>query len=517
MENLSNLAQRVLSMLEKDSSKWSDWTKSYDLYPVSQSSCIQTFVSCMKQAKSNQEKVFVAGDYDCDGIMATSIMVLALRKFGLEVGFYIPDRIKEGYGLHASTVELVHQKGYQWIVTVDNGVKAYDALSCAKELGLQVIVTDHHILEKELDDFLVVHPDFMEPEFKTLCGAAIAYECSRALGVDCDYFLEMAGVASVGDMMQVTGQTRAIIQNALKALNKNRERHICLLCNDSKLDETSIGFQIVPKLNAIGRLSNLANVNNVVRYFLSEDVTEITHLGVQINQINDRRKKMSEQMCKDARNKCISSSKIFVINDDSFHEGIIGLVAGSLCASYQKPVIVLTNNQMGYKASMRSPEGFDCMEFLKDFDSFSEFGGHVNAAGFSLNFQEYDAFTKYVKQRIQTFKWSIQKKETLPVTLDDLSLSSIESLDVLRPFGTGFVCPDFELNDVQIKSIFDIQNGKHRKFTLNNGLQCMNFNQSMDDYHKSVNSIQGFIGHAQINQYRGKKQVTFIIDSIKYK
>lgn len=517
MEKLSLLAQKVLETIEKDETKWEEWTSKKELYDISVSDAIKKFVSLMTSAKEKEEKVIVAGDYDCDGIMATTIMVNGLKRLGLECGFYIPNRIKEGYGLNENTVRLAHDKGYTYIVTVDNGVKAFDAINYAKELGMKVIVTDHHTIEEDVDCECLVHPTLMEDEFSTLCGAAVAYECIRALGVDTIYELELAAVASIGDVMSVTKQTRAIIQNGLEALNWDKENHLFSLALDRVLNETSVGFQIVPKLNAIGRLSNLANVNNVVRYFLSDDVKEITSWQAQINHINDQRKKMSEQMCKDASRKCNHSLEVLLISDSSFHEGIIGLVAGNLCATYQKAVIVMAQSQSGYKASMRSPEGFDCMDFLKDFDGFREIGGHTNAAGFGIDIQNYDEFVKYVRNKGQEYKWTPSIQKTLLVNPDELSIEAIESLDVLRPFGPGFVCPLFELKDVEIKSIFDIQNGKHRKFTLSNGLQCMNFNQSDFDRSRSVISISGFIGNIQISQYRGKKQATFIIDKIKYK
>ena len=378
-------------------------------------------------------------------------------------------------------------------------------------------VCDHHTIEEDVNCELLVHPTVMEEQFHTLCGAGVAYECIRALRTDTEYELELACVASIGDVMQVTNQTRAIIQNGLKVLNREKENHLFAFASDRILNETSVGFQIVPKLNAVGRLSNLGNVNNVVRYFLSEDLKEITSMQAQINHINDLRKKMSEQMCKDALKKCHTSQPILFVNDASFHEGIIGLVAGSLSSSYQKPVIVMTNNEQGFKASMRAPDGFDCMEFLKDFSGFQEIGGHKQAAGFSIDLQDLDEFVKYIRQKIQVYSWQAKPLDTLLVNEEDISIASIESLDVMRPFGPGFVCPLFELNDVQIKSVFDIQNGKHRKFTLQSGLQCMNFNQSDLDRDKSVISIAGFIGNVQINQYRGKKQATFIIEKIKYK
>lgn len=511
---MTELTEKVLKFLEPDSSKWGYWTTKQELFDVSKSDCIMQFTKRIQQAKQNNEKVMVAGDYDCDGISATTIMVSGLRKYGLECGFYIPDRIKEGYGLNENTVSLAYKKGYRLIVTVDNGVKADAALDLASKLGMDVIVTDHHIMDEKVNCFLVVHPSLMEPCFSSLCGAALAYECMRALHVSNDYFLELAGLASVSDMMIVTGQTRAIIQNALEKMNTTHEKHIFQLATDRVLNETSLGFQVVPKLNAIGRLSNLANVNNVVRYFLAMDDSSVYALGSQITQINDMRKQMSEQMLKRAMYKCNPNEDVIVIEDTSFHEGIIGLVAGSISSRFNKPCIVLAKNEQGYKASMRSPEGFNCMEYLQEYPHFTALGGHVNAAGFSLNLNDYPNFIEFIRNN--TYEWKISKKATLVISDEELSLATITSLDVLRPFGPGFEFPRFEIQFPKIKSVYDFQNRKHRKYTLMSGLQCMRFNQSNIEYQKSVNAIRSFIGSVQISQYQGRKQANFVIDEIVY-
>lgn len=516
MENLSLLAQRILELLDSNPKHWSYWTNIQELSPVSKSESMQQFVYAMKDIKEKKEKVFIAGDYDCDGILATTIMVDGLRRYGIECGFYIPDRIREGYGLSEQTVLAVYKKGYKNIVTVDNGVKAFDALAYAKEFGIKTIVTDHHTIEEEVDCDILVHPDTLENCFSTLCGAGVAYECMRALEVDTTYHLELAAIASIGDVMSVTNETRALIQQGLKELNQTQETHVFSLASSKSLDETGLGFQVIPKLNAIGRLSNLANVNNVVRYFLSDNRQDIYHFTQQMNQINERRKKMSQESYKFAKTKCIAQDKVLVISDASFHEGIIGLVANSLCNEYGKPSIVLTENQDGLKASMRSPNGFDCMEFLKDFEHFTTFGGHSNAAGFSLNLQDFQEFKKYIRIKSSTYKWRKKKEKTLLIQPEEITIDSIKSLDVLRPFGPDFEFPLFEINQPNIKSFFDIQNGKHRRYTLTSGLQCMVFNQSDAQRNTSVNKIQSFIGKAQISQYQGKEQLTFVIESINY-
>ncbi|MBP3853488.1 MAG: DHH family phosphoesterase, partial [Erysipelotrichaceae bacterium] len=444
MKFYSNLVKKVLSQREPDPSKWEQWTQPNQLAPVSESACIQTFVSMCEEIKHNHEKVLVAGDYDCDGILATTIMVKGLRSFGIECGFYLPDRIVEGYGLSKATVQSAHSKGYSMIITVDNGVTAFEALQQAHEYGIKTIVTDHHKIDREVLCDCLVHPSKMEETFFSLCGAGVAYECIRALGLDTDYLLELAAVAGIGDVMIVKGQTRAHIQQGLALLEKNRETHICSLLDSGIINEENIAFQVVPKLNAVGRLSNLANVNNVVRYFLSEDYREISSYKNQIVNINNQRKQLSQEMVNFAQSKIKEHDPLIVIADASFHEGIIGLVAGSVCNQYQKPAIIMCKNRDGYKASMRSVNGFDCMEFLKEYPHFVQLGGHAQAAGFFLNLQDYESFIEYLKERIRTYQWEPEVYSSISVKAEELTVEEIKSLDLLRPFGPGFEKPLFE-------------------------------------------------------------------------
>ena len=223
MKQMTELTKKVLEFLEPDQTKWEYWISKQELHPVSKVDCMERFKARVLKAVDNKEKIIVAGDYDCDGITATTIMVSGLRSLGLECGFYIPDRIKEGYGLSEATVSLAHKKAYSLIITVDNGIKSKQALALAKELSMDVIVTDHHTMDEDVNCDIVVHPDFMEPCFSTLCGAGVAYECMRILGVDNDYLLQLAGLASISDMMIVKGQTRSLIQNALRLMNQTHE------------------------------------------------------------------------------------------------------------------------------------------------------------------------------------------------------------------------------------------------------------------------------------------------------
>ena len=218
-----------------------------------------------------------------------------------------------------------------------------------------------------------------------------------------------------------------------------------------------------------------------------------------------------------ALSKCVSSEPVLIVQDPSFHEGIIGLVAGSLCSQFQKPVIIFAKNPEGYKASMRSPEGFNCIEFLNGFDDYDALGGHDQAAGFSLHLHAYDSFVDFVREKINTYSWQLEKKPALCVQPEELTVSSLEDLDHLRPFGPGFSFPAIEVDATQIKSFYDFSNGKHRRYTLDSEWTCLYFNIPKSEQNKSVNAIRAFVGQPQMNYYRGTKRVNFVIDRILYK
>lgn len=510
---LGTLAAQVLDYLEPDKTKQTQWITPVDQAPLSRK--IMPAAMRLRQAIEQKEKVIVCGDYDCDGIMATAILTDGLRKAGASVGFYVPDRIKEGYGLHEETVRMANEKGYSLLVTVDNGVRADAALALAASLGMSVIVTDHHVMDEPVQADYVVHPTLMEEEYSTLCGAGVAYELLRSAGLADDYHRLLAGIASVGDQMSVTGETRYLIQAAIRDLNHNRDMHFTPFLKPGVVDETVIAFQIVPRLNAPGRLSNLANVNNVVRYFLDQDIGRIRAMALQINEINERRKQMSEIMLRQARQKADLDQPVVYVEDESFHEGIIGLVAGSLCAASGKPVIVAARNAGGCKASMRGPKGFDCMKFLAGFDQFSTLGGHAQAAGFSYDLDAAAAFADYIKQAGPQITIAPVQQKSIILDPSLATVEQIRGLDALRPFGPGFALPPFEIREPVVAKITDMSQGRHRRYTLKNGLSCVHFNQTETDRARSICSVEAFVGTPSINVFKGVRFPQFIIDRIE--
>lgn len=516
MKKISLFAQKVLDFIVPDRSRQEQFVQEPELCPISQSEAMMRFVRRIEQAKQNGEKVLIAGDYDCDGILATYILKTALEAGGLQTGYYIPSRCKEGYGLSAKTVSMAKERGYSLIVTVDNGVQAKDALKEAREQGIDVIVTDHHTITDPIDAGLVVHPDFLEAPFATLCGAGVAYECARALQVDSEQMLILVAVASVADCMPVTGQTRAIISQGLEAFNRHPEPHLQPFVRGLPINETDVSFQIAPRINSIGRLSERANANTFVRYLESSDPRTIEQYAAGIEHLNEERKSLSLKTCAMASALISPHRKVLLAMDPSFHEGVIGLAAGSLCSKYRKPVIVATKTDEGYKGSMRAPEGFSCLPFLAGFDGFSVLGGHDRAAGFTVRPERWHDFENYILEQGIHLGWTPTPPRTLPIGEEEISVANARALDSLRPFGTGFEQPLFSIEEPAVASVYDFSGGKHRRYVLDNSAQMLLFNMTDDDRANKYSRIEKAEGTLSLSSFRGQTKADFIVSGIEY-
>ncbi len=487
------------------------------LYPISQSENMKQFVMRIEKAKTNQEKVLITGDYDCDGIMSTAIFTQGLKAYGIDTGYYIPDRIKEGYGLKSKTVEMAVDKGYSLIVTCDNGVKAEAALEKAGELGIDVIVTDHHLLPEKVDCAILVHPDVLEDPFKTLCGAGVAFECIRSLGIADDRFTMWAAMASVADCMEVRGQTRALIQEGIALFNQKGEPHLDPFVRAKPITERDAAFQIAPRINSVGRLADRANVNTFVRYLEASNPNVIARYASQVIEMNETRKRLCEQVYVKSQILIHPLWNVLLAMDPDFHEGVIGLAAGNLCSQYGKPAIVCTKCENGYKGSMRGPKGFHCLDFLSGFDGYAALGGHAQAAGFTVKEEAWKEFEDFVLKAGKSFSWTPAKENVIDIAPEEVTVENVRSLDAFRPFGPGFELPRFRLDNPKILNTFDLSGGTHRKFTLRNGLQAIHFNQSGSDAGSDPGEILAFIGTLSISKFRQKESADFLIDEIIYR
>lgn len=471
-------------------------------------------ISRIQQAKQNGEKVLICGDYDADGICSTAILVDALRIYGVECGFYIPNRLSEGYGLHPHTVQLAYDKGYGLLITVDNGVKAFDALQLAKELNLDVIVTDHHNMDEPIDCLYLLHPFLMGDRFSTLSGAGVAMEISRALIGENKEHVVLACVAAIADVMSLTQETRAIVKLGIQYLKQGICLPIRMLANDKypKWDEVLIAFQIVPKLNVTGRLADMVNVNNTVRYLLLKNEGEIQQVAKQISDLNDKRKKMSNAMVEKAKTLVHDEYRFQLLFDDSFHEGIVGLVAGKLAEELQMPVMVAARCKDGFKGSIRSQGLLDLTTFFDDCKpNLSAFGGHRAAAGIGFDFENKQAIQDYVNTKMEDVVFDTNTTyDVIEVSMPEITLEQVESLTCLAPFGEGFSEPLFLLEKQQVQECKSLSKGLHTKWVLNDSVEAMHFyDQSWKNFQQG--QFVSFIGNLRINTFLGRKKVNIFI------
>lgn len=509
---VGNLAAKVLEHRNLNEEQIDDLLNGDAFVHDNDAKCIQKAVERLHLAKNRNEKILIAGDYDCDGICATAIMKDTFDRFGIESGFYIPNRFKEGYGLNENTVKLAYEKGYSLIVTVDNGVTADKAIDLCRSLNMDILVTDHHTIQSELNWNLLVHPDLMGKQFQGLCGAGVALQISRALLGEIKEHVILAAIATIGDMMDVFYENRSLIKTGLIYLNERNFLPVERLCERplSFWTEKEIAFQIVPKLNAIGRLADMVNANNVVRYLLAKDRSTIEAGASQIKDINQQRRKLSKSMSDMALGMMEDDNFICVVHDE-FHEGLLGLIANTISTSLHKPSVIFTRTETLYKGSVRSSGGLNLFDFFSDFeDTIEQFGGHAQAAGIQVLPEKMEEFKAKLHQKASTLQLS-EEKEQLWIHSTDCSVENIEELERLRPYGHGFEAPVFMVDQLNIIGAQAMKN-QYPKWNLSHptcALEAISFSLSKESIEKQIVAFEGTLS---INQFMSTKRAQILVN-----
>ena len=430
----------------------------------------------------------VIGDYDIDGICSTYILVKGLQGVGATVSYDIPDRILDGYGINENLIKKAYDDGVDTIVTCDNGIAAIEQIKYAKELGMTVIVTDHHevpyskdevtgeIIYKRVQGDAVVNPkqpDCTYP-FKLLCGGAIAYkviECLyEKLNVDnkkdrIEYFIEYAAIATIGDVVDLIGENRIIAANGLNRLKTTANIGLDKLMdmcgiNRERLSSYHIGFVVGPCLNATGRLES---AKKGIELLMSEDFNDAEKLAGELIELNGIRKAMTEEGVNEAIVMCenMEGSKVLVVYLPNIHESIAGIIAGRVREHFNKPVFVVTNsadeNEPSLiKGSGRSIPGYNMFEALIECDEYLlKYGGHEMAAGLSLSKDKIDGFAKTINEKCQLTEEDFVRKVWIdvPMPLAYASEELVNQLALLEPFGKGNEKPVFATRNVKVKSL----------------------------------------------------------------
>ena len=489
-------------------------------------------VNRINQAIDAGEKITVYGDYDADGITATTIMVETLGILGADVHFFIPDRFKDGYGPNLESYKKIVADGTKLIITVDNGITGVDEVAFAKSKGVDTIITDHHKFQEQVPDcYALVHCNYpgQKYPFDDYCGAGVAYTICRALMQEpMPELLELAMIGTIGDMVKVSGEGHVIVKRGVKMLNETERPGLRALIKKASLqlghiDETDVGFNIAPRLNAVGRL---ANASLAVELLLCDTDEKAEEIAAKVEKLNDDRKKLTatvfQECLEQVKNNGWEKSQTLVIYQPDFHEGVLGLVANKVVEKTHKPTIVLTKNEAGIiKGSGRSVAGyniFNALNPLKD-KLFLKFGGHDFACGLSMTEEKIPSLRKAFENNFNgSYNQNIRDYD-FELPFANLDLKTIAEIKLAGPFGTDNVEPVFSIKHPDITGCFYMGADKnHIKLTVsksNKKLNVVGFNKKYLTRVLIPYIDQLFIG-LQENCFRNQTKVQGIIKGIVF-
>lgn len=438
-------------------------------------------VQILQKKITQKKKIRIIGDYDIDGVTATCILLKGLKRLNANVDTYIPDRVKDGYGMHEHLIDKALEDGIDTILTCDNGIAAAAEIEYAKKEGLTVIVTDHHDIPfRDTEDGriwiipkadAVVNPkqnDCLYPN-KNICGAVVAWKLIWALyerlGIDSDEiwdFLELAAIATVGDVMDLQGENRIIVKEGLKKLSSTSSEGLkALICvnnlEGAEITAYHVGFVIGPCINASGRLDTAARS---LELLLADNMEDAMKLADDLYDLNQSRKAMTEQGKEQAiqsiEENNLGKDRVLVVYLPDCHESLAGIIAGRIREAYNKPVFVLTKGADGVKGSGRSIEAYSMYEELvKCSDLLTQFGGHPMAAGLSMEEKNVELFRRRLNDNCTLTEQDLIPKIMIdvPMPISYLSKKLTEQLKVLEPFGKGNSKPLFAQKNLRAVGI----------------------------------------------------------------
>lgn len=503
--------------------------------------------SILKQKIREKKKIRIIGDYDIDGVTATYILIKGLERLGARADTYIPDRITDGYGIHMPLIYKALEDGVDTIVTCDNGIAASKEIGFAKEKGLTVIVTDHHevpFIEDNGERTYILPPadaviNTKQPGCpypnKNLCGAVVAmkliwalYDDSHIPEIEKEEFLELAAIATVGDVMDLQGENRILVKEGLKRLPYTKNKGLQALIRvtgleGSRISSYHIGFVLGPCINASGRLDTAARS---LRLLQCEDAGEAARLAGDLKALNDSRKALTEKG-KDAaiqliENTDLKKDLVLVVYLPECHESLAGIIAGRIREKYNRPVFVLTKGEKGVKGSGRSIQQYSMFEELvKCGDLLDQYGGHPMAAGLSLPEENVSLLRKRLNEQCNLKEEDLIPKVIIdvPMPISYISTKLVEQLSLLEPFGKGNTKPLFAQKNV--KAINSRVIGKNHNVTK---LQLMDEQGYVIEavYFGNIPEFMDFLSardkisvtyYPEINRYQGRETLQVIIQN----
>ena len=475
-------------------------------------------------AISRGEKIAVFGDYDVDGITATCLLSDFLRRHGADVVSYIPGRMEEGYGLNPIAIHQLHQEGVKLIVTVDCGITAISEAQLCKELGIDLVITDHHECKDALPDAIAVvdphRPDGGYPH-KTLSGVGVAFKLAAALCGNQEEVLQdyadMVCLGTVADVMPMQGENRVFVSQGLKHLQHTRRPGIAALmkesgCDPQSVSASSIGFILAPRINAAGRMGK---IELAIELFLTKDAERAGYLARALCELNKQRQAVEAEIYDEALAMLRGQSdpEAIVLAGETWHQGVVGIVASRIADEYSCPTFLVCMDGDHGKASSRSYGGFNLFGALSTLAPLLEsYGGHELAAGFTINRHNIDAFRQQICVLARDYYAEMDQRTTLDVdcsiSAELLTVAGIDALNVLEPCGNGCPKPVLMMERLHVERISLVGGGRHMRLRLRQGRHMLNaiyFSATPETASIQPGDLVDVAFQPQVNEFRGDR------------
>lgn len=521
-------------------------------------------VELMRNSIIKGEKILIVGDYDVDGVISTYVLYTAISKCGGNVSFHIPDRIKEGYGINESIIKKASEDNIDIIITCDNGIAAIEQVKLAKELGIKVIITDHHdvpfIEEDNVRKYVVPEADYvLNPkqencnyEFDKICGAGVAYKFVQCLYKEFNIpneelydLIQYVAIATVCDVVDLVSENRILVKEGLKRINNTSNIGLRALFKETGLEGKeitvySLGFVIGPSINASGRLEQ---AEWALKLLITKDKNEAEELAKKLNELNKDRQELTqtglEEAIKIIEENNMAKDKVLVVYLEDVHESIAGIIAGRIREKYNLPTIILTKAHEGAKGSGRSIEEYNMFEeLLKCKDLLGKFGGHPMAAGMSIPSENIDKFREKLNEVTTLSDEDIIPKVSIdmPLPINKINYKLIDEIALLEPYGKGNPKPNFAVKGLMVKAARILgKNNNVLKLNLTDGylnidgiyfgdievaLEMIKNKFGEYEYNKMLNGQTNMVKidivyFPDINEYNGRKSVQLLIQNIR--
>ena len=492
---------------------------------------MQKAVECLELSIKNKEKICIYGDYDADGITSTALMYSYLKSCNADVICYIPSR-EEGYGLNCSAIKNLSEQDINLIITVDNGVSAYEEIKFANSLGIKVLVTDHHKIPEKLPPAEAIINPCREKWDTNFAGVGVVYkfieaiESAKDIKIANNDYLSLVAIGTIGDAIQLYGESRNLVKRGLECINNSNIKGINLFLEALGLkyiNSTDLAFKIVPRINASGRIEH---ANLALRLLIENNEEECIKICQSLENLNILRKKIEEEIMQSVEEQLLNYpykkyEKIIILKGKNWHHGVLGIVAAKVVQKYNKPCILISYSDNGEaRGSCRSVEGFSIYDIILSCSEYLErFGGHPMAAGINLKTENIDKFINAVIEKSKEVNIDFQKLSVdLELEPSSLTLDNLYSLNYLEPFGNGNPEPMFSLTNLKLEKIYSIGQGNHLKLTFckdNKKIEVLYFNKKRHEFLYQEGDILDIVFTMHENIYKLKSSLSIYITDLR--